>query len=168
MVIRTIAVNDAKQFLELRKQLENESLFMLLEPEERQTTIEQQIEDIRRVVAADNQTIFVAEIDSELVGFLAVFGGSVRRNRNSASVVVGVRQLVAGQGIGTRLFLHMEKWALQHAIHRLELTVMTHNERAIALYTKMGFKIEGTKKHSLFVGGRYVDEHCMAKLLQNE
>ena len=44
---------------------------------------------------------------------------------------------------------------------------MVHNERAIRLYKKMGFEIEGTKKHSLFVNGQYVDEYYMAKILQD-
>jgi RimJ/RimL family protein N-acetyltransferase len=42
---------------------------------------------------------------------------------------------------------------------------MVHNEAALALYKKMGFEIEGRKKHSLLINGTYVDEYCMAKLL---
>jgi RimJ/RimL family protein N-acetyltransferase len=42
---------------------------------------------------------------------------------------------------------------------------MAHNERAIRLYKKMGFEIEGTKKHSLLISGSYVDEYYMAKLI---
>jgi RimJ/RimL family protein N-acetyltransferase len=42
---------------------------------------------------------------------------------------------------------------------------MTHNEAGLALYKKMGFKIEGTKKDSLFVDGVYIDEYYMSKLL---
>jgi RimJ/RimL family protein N-acetyltransferase len=40
---------------------------------------------------------------------------------------------------------------------------MVHNERAIALYKKMGFEIEGTKKRSMRIDGQYVDEYYMAK-----
>lgn len=59
----------------------------------------------------------------------------------------------------------MEKWALENTITRLELTVMTHNERAVRLYKKMGFKIEGLKEKSLIVDGKYVDEYYMGKIL---
>lgn len=48
------------------------------------------------------------------------------------------------------------------------LTVMTHNSRAIALYKKMGFTIEGLKKHSMKVDGRYVDEYLMAKIYEDQ
>lgn len=69
------------------------------------------------------------------------------------------------KGVGTKLFTKLEEWAKERAIHRLELTVMVHNIAGIALYKNMGFEIEGTKRHSLFIDGNYVDEYYMSKLL---
>ncbi len=42
---------------------------------------------------------------------------------------------------------------------------MVHNERAVGLYQKVGFEIEGTRKNSLFVNGKYVDEYYMALIM---
>jgi RimJ/RimL family protein N-acetyltransferase len=56
-------------------------------------------------------------------------------------------------------------WALAHGMHRLELTVMAHNERAHALYERMGFVVEGRRRECLLVNARLVDELYMAKLL---
>ena len=70
-----------------------------------------------------------------------------------------------GKGIGAKLFEALEEWANQQSIHRLELTVMTYNTAGIALYKKMGFEIEGTKRDSLLIDGKYVDEYYMSKLL---
>ena len=42
MIIRTICKSDAEQFLNLCKQLDDETQFMLLEPGERKTTLEEQ------------------------------------------------------------------------------------------------------------------------------
>lgn len=67
--------------------------------------------------------------------------------------------------IGTNLFKELIDWASQNNIVRLELTVMTNNKGAIALYEKMGFKIEGLKEKSLLVDGQYIDEYYMAKIL---
>jgi RimJ/RimL family protein N-acetyltransferase len=165
MNIRMIRESDSEQFLFLTKALDEETQFMMLEPGERITTIQEQTQRISNVLSQDNQMIFVVEHENQIVGFLAAFGGSYRRNHHCAHIVIGIRQTFAGQGIGKQLFETVEKWAIAHELHRLELTVMSHNERAIHLYQKMGFKTEGTKQDSLLVNGKYVDEYYMAKLL---
>jgi RimJ/RimL family protein N-acetyltransferase len=165
MIIRTIRENDAEQFLNLCKQLDVETQFMMLEPGERKTTLEEQRTQIEILLRQENQTIFVAEQDNQLIGYLAASGGKFIRKRNSVYLVMGILQAFTGQGIGTQLFHTLEEWALKQHIHRMELTVMTHNTAGIALYKKQGFAIEGTKRHSLLINGQYVDEYYMAKLL---
>jgi RimJ/RimL family protein N-acetyltransferase len=145
--------------------LDEETQFMMLEPDERTLTTEDQRQRIKNVLSQDNQMIFVVEHENRLVGFLGAFGGDFNRNRHCAYIVVGILQEYTGQGLGKQLFKALEEWAIDHRIHRLELTVMSHNERAIHLYRKMGFKREGIKKDSLRVNGQYVDEYYMAKIL---
>ena len=165
VLIRNIQESDAEGFLALCNKLDQETQFMLLEPGERLTTAAEQREQIRRLLLRDNQVILVAEADDRLVGYLGAYGGEYMRYRNTARVVVGVLQEFAGKGIGTRLLKELLVWAQSRGIHRLELTVMAHNAKALGLYKKMGFEIEGTRKDSLLVNGRYVDEYSMAKLL---
>ncbi len=50
-------------------------------------------------------------------------------------------------------------------VQQLELTVMVHNDAAQALYTKMGFVIEGRRQRSLVVDGAFVDEYSMVELI---
>ena len=165
MTIRAITENDSQQFLELCQSLDRQTQFMMLEPGERTTTVEEQCQRIRNILASENQMIFVVEDGTRLVGYLGAFGGGYLRNRHSAYIVTGILQEYAGRGLGKQLFRALDTWATQHKLHRLELTVMCHNERAVHLYQKMGFEIEGTKRDSLQVDGRYIDEYYMAKLL---
>lgn len=165
MIIRTILISDAEQFLNLCKKLDTETQFMMLEPGERTTTLVEQQAQIERLLMLENQTIFVAEYNGQLVGYLAALGGEFQRNRHSVYIIIGILQAFTGQGIGTQLFRTLEEWAQLQRIHRLELTVMVHNEAGLALYKKQGFEIEGTKRDSLLVNGKYVDEYYMAKLL---
>ena len=79
--------------------------------------------------------------------------------------VTGILQSHVGRGLGSKMFETLIEWATLSPLHRLELTVMTHNAPAIALYQKFGFQIEGTKRHSLKVDGIYVDEYVMARVL---
>ena len=165
-MIREIQVEDAAAFLQLGKQLDEETSFMLLEPGERNTTIEQQKNMIKRFIENNNSTIFVAVEGEQLVGFILANGGNVQRNKHAAAIVIGILQEYSGKGIGITLFNEVEKWAKLHDVWRLELTVMAHNTRAQALYKKVGFEQEGIKKAALIVDGENVDEYYMAKLLK--
>ncbi|MGG4040951.1 N-acetyltransferase family protein [Bacillus smithii] len=165
MHIRQIDLDDAEKLVNLILQVESESDFMLFEAGERKLTPEQQRNRIEAMEKEENSTIFVAEAEGDLIGYLIAIGGGARRNRHSVYLVVGILESYRGKGVGTRLFLALEKWAREHHIHRLELTVMTNNRAAIALYSKMGFEKEGINKDSLLVNGKYVDEYYMAKLL---
>jgi putative acetyltransferase len=49
-------------------------------------------------------------------------------------------------------------------VFRLELTVFVDNKRAIALYRKFGFEVEGTHKAYALRGGEYVDALFMARI----
>ncbi len=165
LTVRHIRETDADRFLALSNQLDRETPFRLLEPGERTTTVDEQRDIIRRFQSADNHALLVAEWDGRLVGYIAGMGGRYRRNRRTVEVVVAVLQPFWGRGVATRLFEELETWALGQGIHRLELTVMVHNRRALRLYRKMGFQVEGRHRHSLFIDGQYVDEYSMAKLL---
>ncbi len=127
--------------------------------------MEEQEEFINDVLKNDSSLILVCEIDNELVGYLSADRENFARMRHSAYIVTGIIQKCTGRGIGTYLFIELENWCRSKEIHRLELTVMCHNLAGLALYKKMGFEIEGTKKHSLLIDGQYVDEYYMAKLL---
>ena len=164
-IIREIQESDAESFLSLCKRLDEESKFMLLEPGERKTTVEEQRNRIRDTLSKENQAIFVAEEDEMLIGYLAAMGGNFARNKHSVYIVIGILEQYTGRGLGTKLFQSLETWAKEHGLHRLELTVMVHNQRGVSLYQKMGFEIEGIKRDSLLVDGSYVDEYYMAKLI---
>lgn len=163
--IRNIKEEDAGAFLELCLRLDRETEFMLLEPEERMITPEEQRQKITALLAADDSMIFVAEMDGQLVGYLGAYGSSYRRNRHSTYLVLGILQTYSGKGVGTALFTELHRWAEARNLHRLELTVMAHNAAAIALYKKTGFEVEGIKKDSIRLGDNFVDELYMAKLL---
>ncbi len=165
IVIRRIREEDAQAYLNLCLAIDEETEFLLLEPEERSKDVEYQRQRIKQLLTRDNQMIFVAEAASGLVGYLAVYGGGYRRSRHCGYVVAAMQESHYGRGIGTQLFLIMEQWARKAGLHRLELTVMVHNRGAVTLYQKMGFEVEGTKRDSLWVNGQYVDEFYMAKLL---
>lgn len=164
-MIREANSLDAESLLKLIKQVEKESPYMLYEAGERKTTLESQREMLESFEQKENATIFVAEENSNLMGYLIVIGGSSNRQRHSAYLVVGIQVSHRGKGIGTELFDKMENWAISKGISRLELTTVVDNDAGVGLYKKVGFEIEGVKRDSLRIDGNYVDEYYMGKLL---
>jgi RimJ/RimL family protein N-acetyltransferase len=164
ITIRPIQARDAEAYLDLRLTLDAETKFMLLEPGERRQTADSVRASLEAMLASDSGAIFVAENESRLIGYISAIQGDCNRNRHSAAIVAGLRLAYTGKGIGQRLFHALEDWASSANITRLELTVMTHNERALNLYQKVGFEIEGTRRKSLMVDGLPVDEYYMGKI----
>jgi len=166
MMIRPIKIEDAKAFWQLQSALDKETKFMMLEPDEREKDIartEAMIENIQSM----NDFLYVAEETGELVGFMTASRGTANRIKHRAYVVIGIRKVFQGRGVGTQFFQALDQWALEQGIHRLELTVMVHNVKAKSLYEKCGFVIEGIKKDSMCIDGKYVDEYYMGKTIKN-
>jgi ribosomal protein S18 acetylase RimI-like enzyme len=164
MLIRRIKIEDAGKYLSMLKKLDNETKYMMYEPDERCTTIPE-VQDYIKSMNSTNSLLLVAEENAEIIGFLSAERGFANRIKHSAYIVVGILGEYRGKKIGTKLFEELEKWAESNGIYRLELTVMTHNEGAIKLYKRMGFKVEGIKEKSLIVDEDFVNEYYMAKIL---
>ncbi|MGE8205333.1 N-acetyltransferase family protein [Heyndrickxia sp. NPDC080065] len=164
MIVRPITISDARSFAHLCKEID-ESGFMLYEPGERIIDIEKEEQKISRFLEDENSTILVAEENDQLIGYMIAVGGSVKRNRHSAYLVLGVSEKYRGQGVASRLFDKMFAWAKEMGFTRLELTVIKDNDKAFNLYRKMGFVLEGEKVHSLIIDGKPVNEYYLYKLI---
>lgn len=162
--IRHIKAEDAIKYIELYSKLDEETIFRLYEPGERKISTEEQKNEIKNMNRT-NSTIILAEDSGKLVGYLGAFGRSQNRIKHIVTIGIAILQDYTGKGIGTMLFEELEVWAKKHSKHRLELTVMENNPWALALYKKMGFEVEGIKRNSLLVDGKYINDIYMSKLL---
>ncbi|MDJ0974304.1 MAG: GNAT family protein [Planctomycetota bacterium] len=166
MPIREATPDDAEAVDALNRRLDEETTFMLFEPGERTTTLEQMGERLRSLAQSDHRALLLLEQDEEIVGFVLVLGDRRKQVRHRGYIVIGVVQAHCGRGHGRALMEAAEAWAREHDMTRLTLTVMAHNERAIKLYERVGFEREGLLRRSLRVDGEYVDEIAMGKLLE--
>lgn len=87
------------------------------------------------------------------------------RRRHCATLGISVALPWQRRGIGTELMRRALDWADRWAGYlRLELNVYADNERAIALYERFGFEVEGTFRAHALRDGEYVDSLAMARL----
>jgi RimJ/RimL family protein N-acetyltransferase len=165
VAVRQIREADAGSLLQLQRRLDEETEMMMLEPGERSESADEVRPHLQETIASPNSTIIVAESDSQIVGYVSAVGGSYRRTRHSAYVVIGVSRAYQGRGIGRSLLGAMRSWAVQRGVARLELTVRAEDEPARRLYERVGFQVEGVRRGSLQVNGELIDELAMALVL---
>ena len=108
----------------------------------------------------------VAELDGAVVGSAGLHPVSMHaRRRHACQLGMCVAPEVQGRGVGTALLQalcdYADGWI---GALRLELTVYTDNERAIRLYRRFGFELEGTFRAFALRHGVLVDAHAMARL----
>ena len=114
--------------------------------------------------SAQGDHSLVAEVDGQVVGSLGLHRRADRL-AHMASLGMGVHDDWQNRGIGTALMEAAidlaDNWL---NLKRVELNVYTDNARAIHLYEKFGFVIEGTHRAFAFRDGEYVDSYSMARV----
>ena len=125
------------------------------------------LESVREQLAkyGEGDHILVAAIDDEVVGVIGLHTSSRPRVNHRGEIGMMVRDDWHGKGVGTAMMRAVidlaDKWL---NLARIELTVFTDNQSAIALYRKFGFEIEGTHRKYAFRDGEFVDAYAMARI----
>ncbi len=156
---------EAEAFWELMNALDYETKYMLFEPGERVKNLTRMEAIVESAIAGDD-FLFIAEEDGAFVGYVSAQRETLKRVAHTAYIVAGIRKDFQNRGIGTKLFEKLDAWAREKGVKRLELTVICENARAKHLYEKRGFEIEGTKRKSTLVDGKFLDEYYMAKIFE--
>jgi RimJ/RimL family protein N-acetyltransferase len=70
-----------------------------------------------------------------------------------------------GRGLGTEAAILVLGYACDELqLHRVDLRVIEYNHRAIRIYKKVGFTVEGGERQTVFVNGEWHDDLMMAML----
>lgn len=121
--------------------------------------------DADRWFAARSESLrWAIEFDGQLIGEARL--DNVDVEQRSASFAIGIyHPRWWDQGLGTEA----ARLVLGHAfddlgLHRVSLTVLAFNERAIASYRKLGFVDEGRERESALIDGQWHDDVRMSLL----
>jgi L-phenylalanine/L-methionine N-acetyltransferase len=126
------------------------------------------LESVRELLtkSGEGDHILVGVIDGEVVGVIGLHTSSRPRVNHKGEIGMMVRDDWQGKGVGTAMMQAVidlaDKWL---NLTRIELTVFTDNEPAIALYRKFGFEIEGTHRKYAFRDGEFMDAYTMARII---
>ena len=165
-LIRSPREEDIQSMLEYLYISAGETDFILRYPEEcGKYTAEGEKALFDRVNQSDNEAMLVCLVEGRVVGNCQITWSKGIKTRHRASIAIALLSEFWNQGIGTRLLQELINIAEENKnIIQIELDFIEGNNRARALYEKMGFRITGVKPNAVRLkDGTLLNEYTMIR-----
>lgn len=166
VIIRKAVEKDAEQLiLHTKKVLEESSHFLGTSLDEFHPTVEEE----KVWINSYNQRglLLVTEVEGKIIGVLNFRLSSSKKFSHKGLFGMSIQEAYTNQGIGSRLITTLLEWAREDGrVEKITLEVFSNNERAIHLYSKLGFVEEGRMVRNAKLGpNEYVDDIIMSIFL---
>lgn len=163
-IVRSATEEDAKNLSEVRLQIDGET--ENLDREKGEAYIDES--GFKRIIREDTDSPFnlflVAEVSERIVGFSRCEGNKLKRLSHKVEFGVCVLKEYWGYGIGKNLLKESVQWGDSNDIKKITLNVLETNDKAISLYNKYGFEVEGVlKRDKILSDGNYYNTILMAR-----
>jgi len=105
--------------------------------------------------------------DRKCVGHVGLYEIDNRVRKAEFAICIGEKTLW-GKGLGARCTKAVLDYGFRQLnLHRIDLSLLETNSRALCLYEKIGFRREGVLRDAQFRDGRYVNVILMAIFEEN-
>ncbi|WP_410512250.1 GNAT family N-acetyltransferase [Paenibacillus sp. BR2-3] len=162
--VRSAIGKDAQDLSELRVQIDGET--ENLDREQGEAFIDGPgFEQMIETDTENSRNLFlVAAVQDRIVGFSRCEGNDLNRLSHKIEFGICVLKEFWGYGIGNNLLKESISWADSNNIKKITLHVLESNDKAIKLYKKLGFEIEGLlKKDKKLSDGLYYNTIIMGR-----
>lgn len=165
LVIRQAKSDDSAQLLALSQRVAKETDYLIMDEYGMGLSEELLAEQLALLAQSENQLLLLAFDDTRCIGAASIKGNDEYRIHHIGEVGIFLLKEYWSLGIGSILMEELIEYVKQVQIFkRLELTVQTRNQKAIALYQKFGFRKEATLKYGACLdNGELVDVDLMAR-----
>lgn len=165
--IRTAEVADAYKLTTVRAKVDEETEFLDRAPGE--GVLDEQA--FQRLIQNDRETgnhlFLVATVQDRIVGFSRCEGSPLSRKAHVVEFGVGVLEEYWGLGLGSALLQASIDWAEQTGLVKMSLSVLETNQKAVSLYKRYGFEVEGVlRKDKRLADGSYYDTLLMGRTFE--
>lgn len=127
---------------------------------------EESQEHIKDFLYNKNGLWLVAKFENKIIGEIDLTISKLYKLKQNAKLTLGVHPNWQSLGVGSILMKEALNWASKRNLKRIYLDVFSINQKAIDLYKKFGFEIEGIRKNHVHVShNNYIDEVLMAKFI---
>jgi RimJ/RimL family protein N-acetyltransferase len=165
-VIRTLLPGDATEFCSFLDNVSRETFFTNEYPE--QPKEPEKIAAGLKALGGNPKRLwlgaFAGKVMAGFLGFKPIVGDSHPYFRHIYTFDLMILKRYWGEGLGGRFVKIVDEFSHKIGAKRIEVLVKDENDRAIELYEKNGYQVEGTRRKSVSLEGRFVDEYYMAKL----
>jgi ribosomal protein S18 acetylase RimI-like enzyme len=163
-IVRSAIEEDAKNLSEVRLQIDGETENLDRVKGEAYLDESGFKQIIKDDTESNNNLFLVAEINEKIAGFSRCEGNKLIRSSHKVEFGVCVLKEYWGYGIGKNLLNESVHWADANEIKKMTLNVLETNHKAIALYKKFGFEVEGIlKKDKVLSDGNYYNTILMGR-----
>jgi len=169
--IREAVAEDAESYNHFMRQIADEpNNGVTFHAGEFTDTIEDTQKRLTTMHEKENCVIFVAVDESnQVIGECSGFASDRIARHHCVGLGITVSADHRRQGIGTALMQAIIAWAEANpTVYRLDLEVYTSNIRALNMYLKLGFVLEGTRRKAYRKHGQFKDAYMMAILFDRE
>lgn len=140
LLLRNCIEADARESQEVFEKTHGETDFLLTYPDENSFNLEGQVEYIKNKADSNNEVEIAAFVDGKMAGTAGVDAvGSKFKLQHRAEFGIGILKEYWGLGIGSQLTLACIECAKKVGYEELDLDVVADNDRALAMYKKLGF-----------------------------
>jgi len=161
LTIAQAALDDAEEIVNFLNVVGGETDFLTFGAHEFPVSVAEEKKTITECLEQKRCLMLVGKIENEIVCQLFLQRSDKPRLAHLGDIGISVSKKFWGLSIGRHMLLVAIEWAKNNGVTKLQLQVRTDNERAIQLYKKLGFVIEGTITHAIKIGDIYFDEHVM-------
>ncbi|MFB4169426.1 GNAT family N-acetyltransferase [Virgibacillus sp. JSM 102003] len=160
MDIRLLDASDAKKYWDLRLEALEQNPEAFATSYEEAILRENPVEGVAKNLSKEGSFTFGAFHNNELIGVVTLLQETPLKLKHKANILaMYVSPRMRGLGVGNEILLEAINQAKSmKTIENLNLTVVTSNESAKRLYSKLGFKVFGTEKRALIINDNYYDE----------
>lgn len=166
LIIKEANPEEARDIIRYVSTVGSESDFLTYGDGEYKISLEQEIKLIHGSIESDNQVILIGWVQNVIVGCITFRAGKWQRVRHTGEFGVTVSKKNWGLGIGTLMTEALLNWAKgSTVIRKINLRVRSDNDRAIAVYKKLGFVEEGKITREFYIDGEFFDNFLFGKTI---
>ena len=143
MTLRPLKLDDRDQLLHLFSTMSEKALEWGMPPYTKET-IDRWMSNFERLIP------LVAVYEEHIVAYAAIYKHFHSRQKGIGDMGIYIHQNFHNVGLGTAMAEKTLSMAKEQGLYRVELKVVEDNVAAVALYKKIGFKVEGNLVDAYF------------------